>query len=330
MNFNTIAENMREGIQIIGFDWRYLFLNNSVIGQSKYSREQLIGFTMMEKYPGIENTELFSILRKCMNERKPEIFENEFAYPDGSSGWFELSIQPVPEGLLILSMDVTARKKAEKDLADQKIREQKLITEITIEAQEKERNEIGRELHDNINQVLATAKLYLGVAATHGKYETDAFEKSQQFVSLAIEEIRKLSHTLVSPSLESVDLTKALNKLVTETNGAEILHLHLENKLQKNVQLDNKKKLTIYRIAQEQLNNIRKYSRAKRAVLSLNKDSGNIIFSISDDGIGFDPGKTSEGIGLRNIKSRVEFYAGKMALVTAPGKGCRLEVMLPV
>jgi signal transduction histidine kinase len=121
-----------------------------------------------------------------------------------------------------------------------------------------------------------------------------------------------------------------LINLVTEANGAENLHLHLENKLQKNVKLDNKKKLTIYRIAQEQLNNIRKYSRAKRAVLSLNKDSRNIIFSISDDGIGFDPKKTSQGIGLRNIKSRVEFYAGKMALVTAPGKGCRLEVMLPV
>ena len=330
MNFNTIVENMREGIQVIDPDWRYLFLNNSVIKQSKYRREELIGFTMMEKYPGIENTELFKTLKKCMHERKPEIFENEFAYPDGTSGWFELSIQPVPEGLMILSMDVTGRKKAEQELAEQKIREQKLITEITIEAQEKERNELGRELHDNINQILATAKLYLGMASTNGKYNGDPLLKSHEFVSLAIDEIRKLSHTLVSPSLETVDLPKALKKLVTESIGTENLFLLLENKLDKNIKLDNKKKLTIYRIAQEQLNNIRKYSRAKRAVLSLDKDSGNIIFSISDDGIGFDPKKKSKGIGLRNIKSRVDFYAGKMALVTAPGKGCRLEVMLPV
>ncbi|HEV7622277.1 MAG TPA: CHASE3 domain-containing protein, partial [Flavisolibacter sp.] len=114
--YRFLIENMREGIQVIGFDWRYLFVNNSVVRQGKYTNEELLGHTMMEKYPGIENTELFSVLSKCMTMRSPQILENEFTYPDNTTGWFELSIQPVPEGLFILSMDISKRKKAENTL----------------------------------------------------------------------------------------------------------------------------------------------------------------------------------------------------------------------
>lgn len=113
--YRFLLQNMREGIQVISHDWRYLFMNNSVVGQSKYSNEELLGYTMMEKYPGIEKTELFKTLQLCMTDRVPRVIENEFTFPDGSSGWFELSIQPVPEGLFILSMDITTRKKAEQE-----------------------------------------------------------------------------------------------------------------------------------------------------------------------------------------------------------------------
>ena len=81
--YRFLLQNMREGIQIIGYDWRYLFVNNSVVEQSKYSNEELLGHTMMEKYPGIENTELFKVLQCCMKDRNPQILENEFTFPDG-------------------------------------------------------------------------------------------------------------------------------------------------------------------------------------------------------------------------------------------------------
>lgn len=116
--YRFLLQNMREGIQVIGYDWRYLFVNSSVVGQSKYSNEELLGHTMMEKYPGIENTELFWVLQRCMKERKPELFENEFTFPNGAKEWYELSIQPVPEGIFILSMDITERKKTDNELRD--------------------------------------------------------------------------------------------------------------------------------------------------------------------------------------------------------------------
>jgi PAS domain S-box-containing protein len=114
--YRFLLENMREGIQVIGYDWKYLFVNNSLVEQGKYSNEELLGHTMMEKYPGIENTEMFKVLHHCMKERVPQLLENEFTFPDGSNEWFELSIQPVPEGLFILSMDITERKKADNGL----------------------------------------------------------------------------------------------------------------------------------------------------------------------------------------------------------------------
>ncbi len=113
--YRFLLENMREGIQIISHDWHYLFVNNSLIDQSRYTNEELIGFSMLEKYPGIQQTAMFKEMEKCMRERKPQLLENEFTYPDNSKRFFELSIQPVPEGLFVLSMDITERKKAEAE-----------------------------------------------------------------------------------------------------------------------------------------------------------------------------------------------------------------------
>lgn len=113
--YHDTLDNMMEGFQIISFDWKYVYVNNTVARQSKCEKEDLINFTMMEKFPGIEHTALFQTLRLCMNARVSRQFENEFNFPDGSSGWFELSIQPTPEGLLILSIDITERKKVEQE-----------------------------------------------------------------------------------------------------------------------------------------------------------------------------------------------------------------------
>jgi signal transduction histidine kinase len=98
---------------MISFDWRYIYVNNTVVKQSRFTREKLLNRTIMEVYPGIENTELFKSLKLCMNARIPKRFENEFNFPDNSSGWFDLSVQPVKEGIIILSMDITERKKSE-------------------------------------------------------------------------------------------------------------------------------------------------------------------------------------------------------------------------
>ncbi|MFM2018023.1 MAG: two-component sensor histidine kinase [Bacteroidota bacterium] len=109
-------DDLMEGYQLIDFDWRYIYVNKTVVKHSRCnSAQELIGYTMMEKYPGIENTRLFEILKDCMTERVSTVMENEFTFPDGSTGVFDLRIEPVPQGLFILSVDVTERKKKERE-----------------------------------------------------------------------------------------------------------------------------------------------------------------------------------------------------------------------
>lgn len=114
--YRITLDNMIEGCQIIGFDWKYKYLNASVIAQSHRAKEDLLDFSFIERWPGIETTELFATLKKCMDERIVQHMENKFVYPDGTEEWYDLRIQPVPEGLFILSIDITERKQAEEKL----------------------------------------------------------------------------------------------------------------------------------------------------------------------------------------------------------------------
>lgn len=116
---NSVLDHLLEGCQIIGFDYSYLYVNDVVAKQGRRTREELLGHTMMELYPGIENTHMFSLLKQCMNERKPAALENEFKFPDGSVGWFALKIEPVPQGVFILSIDISERKRAELEIQNQ-------------------------------------------------------------------------------------------------------------------------------------------------------------------------------------------------------------------
>lgn len=115
--YHTIMDNMMEGMQVIDREYRYLYANNALVEQGGYAREELLGRTMMEKYPGIENTGVFGAIRQCMEERIAQRLETEFVFPDGVKKHFALSIQPVPEGVFILSSDITKRKTAELELA---------------------------------------------------------------------------------------------------------------------------------------------------------------------------------------------------------------------
>lgn len=114
--YQNTLNNMMEGAQIIDFDWHYIYVNDAFVKHSKYKREELMNSTVLELYPGIEQTAIYDVYLKCFSERVSTHLENEFTFPDGSTGWFDLSFQPVPEGIFILSIDITERKLAEINL----------------------------------------------------------------------------------------------------------------------------------------------------------------------------------------------------------------------
>ncbi len=112
----NVLDNLLEGCQVIDREFRYAYVNPSVAGHGRTTRKALLGRKMSELYPGIERTEMFAVLRGVMTSRHPSQMENEFEFPDGSKGWFELRFEPVPEGVVILSMDVSERKRKELEL----------------------------------------------------------------------------------------------------------------------------------------------------------------------------------------------------------------------
>ena len=108
-----VLDSLLEGCQVIGPDFRYLYVNDAAAEHGRRPRAALLGRTMTECYPGIEQTALFAALRACLEDRQAGRMVNEFAFPDGSMGWFELRIEPVPEGVVVLSIDITERRRAE-------------------------------------------------------------------------------------------------------------------------------------------------------------------------------------------------------------------------
>ncbi len=111
------VDNLLEGMQVIGQDWRYLYVNKAAAGHGQRPAEELVGRTMMECYPGIENTDVFRALSRVMETRRSESLQSEFVLPSGDHRWFDLFIDPVPDGICVMSLDVTDRRRAEESSA---------------------------------------------------------------------------------------------------------------------------------------------------------------------------------------------------------------------
>ena len=117
--FRSTMDNLMEGCQIMGRDWCYLYINAAAAGHNRRPATSMIGRTIMECFPGIESTEVFAAMRACMDGGPARDMEIEFVHPDGSKAWFHLIIQPVPEGVFTLSVDISDRKAAEAILSRQ-------------------------------------------------------------------------------------------------------------------------------------------------------------------------------------------------------------------
>jgi two-component system sensor histidine kinase UhpB len=247
--------------------------------------------------------------------------------------------------VLCIANDVTERIQLEKELNEQRMTRQRQITEAVILAQEKERTEIGKELHDNVNQILGASNLYINTAMTDEELRQELLERSTTLVSKAINEIRKISKSLITPGLREIGLIDSIEDIIEDMRFAKDdmqIELDLQNISEEDI--EDRRKLTLFRIVQEQLNNIVKHARAKRVLirLSIEGDHGdganapganggrNVVLTVADNGVGFDMSRHRKGVGITNIISRAELFNGKVEIVTAPGEGCTLNVGLPL
>jgi PAS domain S-box-containing protein len=114
--FRTTLDCVMEGCQLVGFDWRYLYLNGAAAIHNRRPNEEVLGRKMTEVWPSTKNTAFFGMLQRAMKERIALHKETEFEFPDGGKGWFDIRCQPAPEGLFILSIDIGERIAREREL----------------------------------------------------------------------------------------------------------------------------------------------------------------------------------------------------------------------
>ena len=225
-------------------------------------------------------------------------------------------------------------KLAAKALMKQELDKQKLVAQAMVDAQERERAEIGKELHDNINQILSTTKLYLELAKNNRKERLKLITRSAENIHDAIHEIRNISRSLVPSSIGDLGLLDSINDLVESIKATGVIHVEFYTSGPFDEKISEKEKLMLYRIIQEQINNVLKHSGASNLVIELimEERENSIELNITDDGNGFNPEspKNKKGLGLSNIMSRAGLFGGKVTILSAPGKGCTLRVQVPI
>jgi PAS domain S-box-containing protein len=267
-----------------------------------------------------------------LNTKEENIFDLEYRFKgeDGNyvhiydRGFILRNAEGKAYRMIGAAQDVTDKKRLEEELLNY----QKAISLATINIQEKERAEIGKELHDNVNQVLTTTKLYLDLAAANPELKDEMIIKSSKNIMAAISEIRQLSRSLILPSLGDLGLADSIEDLVEDINATKKLHASFARKNFDESVISESQKLALFRIVQEGLNNVMHHSEATEVTIELTDKKNWIELRIADDGKGFDPAQVRKGAGLNNIRNRVYLSNGTFTIDTRPGKGCILVVEL--
>ena len=348
--FRTTLESMMEGCQIISRDWKYLYVNETAAEQGRRAQEEYLGRGMLECFPDFDKTAIYPVLKKCMEERVPHRMENEFTYPDGSKAWFELSIQPIPEGIFILSIEITERKKAEAEVlrlnAELEQRVEERTAELTAANQELDAfaYAVSHDLRaplramtgfsqalveDHGNQLEGDARLYL-----------DQITVASRHMGQLIDGLLTLSrNTRGMLCRDRVDLSALSERILTEFAGAEPERrmsrqiepgltatgdIHMIEVIMRNL-LRNAWKYTADRTAPE----IKVYGE---------QNGGERRFCVADNGVGFDMRHADRlyqpfqrlhrqdefpgiGIGLATVQRIVHRHGGTIHAAAALDKG---------
>ena len=216
----------------------------------------------------------------------------------------------------------------EHRIADNNLKE---LAHKTVMFQEDEKKHLARELHDGINQLLVSSRCHLELLGNKLQNEDlkAHLDKSQHSLMRAIEEVRHISHQLRPSSLDDIGLEAALSSLLLDFQAHSGIEVETLFSTQPG-KLKSEAATTLYRVVQESLNNIEKHAQATK-VMVIAQQIGNVLqLLIQDNGVGFNTYKAMEkrGIGLRNMRERVEFIGGDFELMSEIGFGTEITVLL--
>lgn len=224
--------------------------------------------------------------------------------------------------------------KQEKKLQQEVIKQQDLSTKAVIVAEENERKRIAADLHDGVGQILSAAKMNLSAFENEIPFSNEnqkiAFEKVIHLVDESCKEIRSVSHQMMPNALLKSGLASAVKEFLDKLDSRILkVNLHTEGL---NERIDSNIETVLYRVIQECVNNVIKHSGANMLDISLIKDSDGIAVTIEDNGKGFDTNDKLkfEGIGLKNIATRIGYLKGTVDFDSKLGNGTLVAIHVPV
>jgi two-component system sensor histidine kinase UhpB len=335
--FRLIAENSYDLISLLDLQGRFIYASPSFQTGLGYPPEDLAGVSSYSLVHAEDREPLRAALQDALSAKAGRTLEYRIQHHNGqwrafeSVGTWIYDEQDNPQRLVLVSRDVTQRKQSEELLRG--------LPQLIREAQEAERRRVARELHDSVNQLLASAKFRLQSVEEKLQDKVEAAWrealKAKALLEKAMQEVRRISRNLRPSELDDFGLVPALQSLCTEFSDRTGVNVELAfGRLPRN--LTDEVELNLYRIIQEALNNIEKHSRADKVVLSITKQGSRLTVNIRDNGQGFvlppAPAKDAQnpGMGLVDMRERSAFIGGTWTLISKPGKGTEIKVQVPL
>ena len=276
-------DHLLEGIQIIGFDWKYIYVNDAMARHGKYPKRSFVGRTVMEKYPGIEKTDIFRVYQRCFNDRLPIHLENRFVFPNGSVSWFELSFQPIPEGIVILSIDITERKKNEEKIhklnqeLEQKVKERTASLEQNMQELKESEEKFQKAFH--------TSAAAISITRLSDSVYIDVNEAFAEMTGYAYDEI--IGHTSVELGfVADIERREEVLKQVRETGSAKNFELTIRNRSGKILSVLSSIETTIMHGEKYAINiiyDITERKKAEQQLAAVNKELEAFSYTVSHD-----------------------------------------------
>jgi PAS domain S-box-containing protein len=333
--FRSYFELASVGFAVTSPEMRLLAVNDEYCRILGYSREGLLQKNWADlTYPEDlkTNTVVFEevmagktdayTLNKRMVRKDGQVIHTTISArcvrrPDGSPDYF-----------VSLLLNITEREQA----IEREARGRAEYTLQLIASQEAERARIAGELHDSLGQSLSIIKNHAQLLLLQKKMATDTregIETISETTTAAIADMRRISQDLHPYQLDHLGLTRALDALVENAGNASNIVFQKKFDLVDDA-FSRDKAASLYRIVQEGLNNIMKYSGVKTATITLERDLHEVRLLIEDGGKGFNPNDLSKGMGLKNIAERTRILDGRLKLISAPGSGVRIEITIPI
>jgi PAS domain S-box-containing protein len=352
-----IIDQLLEGCQIIGRDWTYLYVNDTVALQGRKTKQELLGRKMMDVYPGIETTPMFAMLRRCMELGVADRLVNEFTFEDGSKRWFQLSVMVVPQGIVIMSLDITEHKRAEDEVRRLNAGLEQLVTQRTeeIKAVNKELEAFAYSVSHDLRAPLRAVDGFSRILAD--EHSATLGEEGRRLLSIIVSNVRKMDQ-LISDLLSLsrvtrtamnhtlVDMNTLIESLVRETTaeGGKTIEWKIEE-----LPKVSGDPVLFRQLWANLISNAVKYSSPREHPVIHIEGSvkGNdAVYMITDNGVGFDsayghklfgvfqrlhsddefPGT---GVGLAIVRRIVERHRGNIQIEGRRDHGVTVTVAIP-